>query len=146
MRNSLTRERPGRTTRLPAAGDRPPRSREGLLLVLLVAVGAVVRVLPVRSIWLDEAISIHNANLSLHDMMLNLQYGDRHPPLHYIVLWATVKVLGDGELAVRLPSIIAGTLVIPALYLLGRELYDRRTGLVAAAFGTVSPLDRKSVV
>ena len=73
-------------------------------------------------------------------MMLNLQYGDRHPPLHYIVLWATVKVLGDGELAVRLPSIIAGTLVIPALYLLGRELYDRRTGLVAAAFGTVSPL------
>ena len=30
--------------------------------------------------------------------------------------------------------------MIPALYLLGRELYDRRTGLIAAAFGTVSPL------
>ena len=43
-------------------------------------------------------------------------------------------------MAVRLPSIIAGTLVIPALYLLGRELYDRRTGLVAAAFGAASPL------
>ena len=55
-------------------------------------------------------------------------------------LWLTVKVLGDGELAVRLPSIIAGTLVIPALYLLGHELYDRRTGLVAAAFGAASPL------
>ena len=40
----------------------------------------------------------------------------------------------------RLPSIIAGTLAIPALYLLGRELYDRRTGLVAAAFGAASPL------
>src|SRR4030095_15332149 len=38
------------------------------------------------------------------------------------------------------PSIIAGTLVIPALYLLGRELYDRRTGLIAAAFGAASPL------
>ena len=30
--------------------------------------------------------------------------------------------------------------MIPALYLLGRELYDRRTGLVAAAFGAASPL------
>ena len=40
----------------------------------------------------------------------------------------------------RLPSLIAGTLVIPALYELGRELFDRRTGLIAAAFVTVSPL------
>ena len=30
--------------------------------------------------------------------------------------------------------------MIPALYQLGRELYDRRTGLIAAAFGAVSPL------
>ena len=30
--------------------------------------------------------------------------------------------------------------MIPALYLLGRELYDRRTGLVAASFGAASPL------
>ena len=93
-----------------------------------------------RGIWLDEAISIHQANLSFHDMFENLQYGDRHPPLHHMALWLTVRAFGDGELAVRLPSLIAGTLVIPALYLLGRELYDRRTGLVAATFGTVSPL------
>ena len=73
-------------------------------------------------------------------MFENLQYGDRHPPLHHLALWLTVKGFGDGELAVRLPSLIAGTLVIPALYLLGRELFDRRTGLIAAAFVTVSPL------
>ena len=30
--------------------------------------------------------------------------------------------------------------MIPVLYELGRELYDRRTGLVAAAFAAVSPL------
>ena len=70
-------------------------------------------------IWLDEAISIHQANLAFHDMFENLQYGDRHPPLHHMVLWLTVRAFGDGELAVRLPSLIAGTLVIPALYLLG---------------------------
>ena len=52
-------------------------------------------------------------------MFENLQYGDRHPPLHHMALWLTVRAFGDGELAVRLPSLIAGTLVIPALYLLG---------------------------
>ncbi len=93
-----------------------------------------------RGIWLDEAISIHQARLSLHDLFSNLYYGDRHPPLHHLALWLTIRAFGDGEFAVRLPSLIAGTLVIPALYELGRELYDRRTGLIAAAFAAVSPL------
>jgi uncharacterized membrane protein len=35
---------------------------------------------------------------------------------------------------------VAGTLVIPMLYLLGREAYDRRTGVVAATAGAVAPL------
>jgi uncharacterized membrane protein len=35
---------------------------------------------------------------------------------------------------------VAGTLVVPALYWLGRELYDRRTGVAAALLGTVAPL------
>ena len=141
LRGAREAELFGPRGRLPTRGE-PDTAMKTAFLVLAActAVGLALRLAVPRGIWLDEAISIHDANLSLHDMMLNLQYGDRHPPLHYIVLWATVKVLGDGELAVRLPSIIAGTLVIPALYLLGRELYDRRTGLVAAAFGTVSPL------
>ena len=102
--------------------------------------GLALRLAVPRGLWLDEAISVHQANLSFHDMFENLQFGDRHPPLHHVTLWLTVRAFGDGELAVRLPSLIAGTLVIPALYLLGRELYDRRTGLVAAAFGAASPL------
>ncbi len=93
-----------------------------------------------RGIWLDEAISIHQAHLSLHDLFRNLYYGDRQPPLYHLTLWLTIRAFGDSEFAVRLPSLIAGTLVIPVLYELGRELYDRRTGLIAAAFAAVSPL------
>ena len=127
--------------RLPTRGEPDTKPNVALLaLVGLTAAGFLLRLPVPRGIWLDEAISVHQANLSLSDMMENLQYGDRHPPLHHIVLWLTVKAIGDGELAVRLPSLIAGTLVIPALFLLGRELYDRRTGLVAAAFGAASPL------
>jgi uncharacterized membrane protein len=127
--------------KLPRRGE-PDTKRNVALLVLagVTLAGLALRLAIPRGIWLDEAISIHQANLSFHDMFENLQFADRHPPLHHIVLWLTVRAFGDGELAVRLPALIAGTLVIPALYLLGRELYDRRTGLVAAAFGAASPL------
>jgi uncharacterized membrane protein len=93
-----------------------------------------------RGIWLDEAISIHQAHLSLHGLFHNLYYGDRQPPLYHLTLWLTIRAFGDSGLAVRLPSLVAGTLLIPVLYELGRELYDRRTGLIAAAFAAVSPL------
>jgi uncharacterized membrane protein len=93
-----------------------------------------------RGIWLDEAITIHQAHLSLHDLFRNLYFGDRQPPLYHLTLWLTIRAFGNGEFAVRLPSLIAGTLIVPVLYELGRELYDRRTGLIAAAFAAVSPL------
>ena len=111
-----------------------------LILGGLVLVGLVLRLAVPRGIWLDEAITIHQARLSLHDLFQNLYNGDRQPPLYHLTLWATIRAFGHGEAAVRLPSLIAGTLLIPALYELARELYDRRTGLIAAAFAAVSPV------
>ena len=127
--------------RLPRRGE-PDTSRNTALLVLagLILAGLVLRLAVPRGIWLDEAISIHQARLSLHDLVRNLYNGDRQPPLYHLTLWLTIRAFGHGEFAVRLPSLIAGTLVIPVLYELGRELYDRRTGLIAAAFAAVSPV------
>jgi uncharacterized membrane protein len=141
LRGAREAELFGPKGRVPRRGE-PDTTRSVALWGLLgITLGALALRLAVpRGIWLDEAISIHQSHLSFHDLFENLQYGDRHPPLHHVVLWLTVKAFGDGEMAVRIPSIVAGTLAIPALYLLGRELYDRRTGLVAAAFGAASPL------
>jgi 4-amino-4-deoxy-L-arabinose transferase-like glycosyltransferase len=127
--------------RLPRRGE-PDVSHHNALLILgaLVLVGLALRAAVNRGIWLDEAISIHQARLSLHDLFQNLYNGDRQPPLYHLTLWATIRAFGHSEFAVRLPSLIAGTLIIPVLYELARELYDRRTGLVAAAFATVSPV------
>ena len=127
--------------RLPRRGE-PDTSRKTALLILagLILAGVALRLAVPRGIWLDEAITIHQANLSLHGLFRNLYYGDRQPPLYHLTLWLTIRAFGDGEFAVRLPTLIAGTLVIPVLYELGRELYDRRTGLIAATFATASPL------
>jgi hypothetical protein len=114
--------------------------RPWMIVAALVVVGLAVRVVLMRSIWVDEAISIHQAHMSLGGMLDNLRATDRHPPLHYLILWLVVRLFGDGELAVRGPSILASAALIPVLFVTGRELFDRRTGLVAAGFATFAPL------
>ena len=117
------------------------RQRQPWVLVAgLVAIGLALRLLLMGGIWVDEAISVHQAQLPLPDMLDDLREHDRHPPLHYLILWITARVFGTGELAMRAPSIVASTALIPALFVTGRELFDRRTGLVAAALATFAPL------
>jgi hypothetical protein len=114
--------------------------RPWLIVAGLVVIGLILRLVLMRSIWVDEAISIHQAHMSLGGMLDNLRATDRHPPLHYVVLWFTVRLFGDGELAVRAPSILASAALIPVMFATGRELFDRRTGLVAAGLATLAPL------
>ena len=59
-----------------------------------------------------------------------------------LYVYATIPVLAVADLSVastRLVAAIAGMLTILAVFLLGRELFDRTTGLVAAALVCVSP-------
>jgi dolichyl-phosphate-mannose-protein mannosyltransferase len=116
------------------------RSHPWVVVGVLALAGLAVRLLLVRGIWVDEAISVRQAHMSLPDMLQDLRRTDNHPPLFFVLLWGTTKVLGYSELAVRTPAIIAGTALVPALFVTGRELFDRRTGLVAAAFGACAPL------
>jgi 4-amino-4-deoxy-L-arabinose transferase-like glycosyltransferase len=127
-----------------AAGPAAPARRRSLgvpgALAVLVAVGAVLRLVPSRSVWLDEAISIAQARQPYLAMLHDLRSADVHPPLWGSVLWLDVRLLGDSPLAVRAPSLVLGTLCIPLTYLVARELYDRRAGVAAALFATVSPI------
>jgi 4-amino-4-deoxy-L-arabinose transferase-like glycosyltransferase len=117
-----------------------PAGLAAATVLALTLAGLALRLAIPRGLWLDEATSVHQAHLGLAELIQNLAQTDRHPPLHAVTLWATIRTIGDSDFAVRVPSIIAGTLVVPALYALGRELYDRRTGVAAAVLGTVAPL------
>jgi uncharacterized membrane protein len=103
-------------------------------------VGLVLRLLLVRSVWVDEAIEIHQVHLPLGEMLHQLRATDNHPPLTYIIQWWLVRVFGYGDLAIHLQAIAEGTLLIPMLYLTGRELFGRRTALTAAGLIAIAPL------
>jgi len=124
----------------PAASSSRGRIGDALALVAITLIGAAVRLYPLRSVWLDEAISVEQARLPFGRMVQQLMTADLHPPLWGAVLWLDTRVLGYGPLAIRVPSIVAGAACIPLIYLLGRELYDRRAALAAALFLAVTPL------
>ena len=116
-------------------------SREGKILLGLVAGGAVLRLylLGSKSIWLDEAFSIVMGHRGLLDLLHRVVLADTHPPLYYLLLkfW---MIPGAGEAWVRMLSAIFSIAAIPVMYALVARLYDdKRIGLVGATILAFSP-------
>src|SRR5918994_1114562 len=60
---------------------------------------------------------------------------DPHPPGYYLFIHYWMRLAGDAEWALRLPSAVAGVLSVLVTFLLGRRLYSAREGLIAALGG-----------
>jgi O-antigen/teichoic acid export membrane protein len=98
-----------------------------------------IRLLMTRGLWVDEAISVRQAQLPFGEMLRDIRVTDVHPPLHHSLLWVTVRVFGTSELAVRIPSLVAGVALVPAMLWTGRVAFDRRTGWIAAVLAAIAP-------
>ncbi len=61
-----------------------------------------------------------------------------HEALYHTVVAGTIRLLGHNFFGIRLVSMLLGSLSVPLLYQLGRRLFDRRVGLLAAAGLAVS--------
>ncbi|HVM01798.1 MAG TPA: glycosyltransferase family 39 protein, partial [Acidimicrobiales bacterium] len=114
-------------------------TRVGWALGALTAVAVAVRLATTRPFWIDEAASVRALEGSLPTMVDAVRGSDPHPPLHLVLVWTARQAFGDGVLALRLPSLVAGALLVPLLYAAGKELYDRRVGMVAAVLGALAP-------
>ena len=137
---------------LPSAWDRPSlpqrawdrvqqarRAPDARLLIGVTLVALLVRLATNRSFWIDEAVTITQAQLPFGAMLADLQATDVHPPLHSALVWVVVHLLGTDEWVARLPSVLCGTALVPVLYAVARRLFDRRTARVAALLAVPAP-------
>ena len=115
------------------------------LALTLLAFAIRLYNLTYHSLWFDEAMSVHWARSSVPrilEVSMNL-VEDRLPPLYYLSLHYWRVLAGDGEMAVRLPSVLLGTLLIPLVYRLSVDLfsglYGRRVAVLAAALAALNP-------
>lgn len=101
------------------------------LLVRFLRIGA-------ESLWLDEAYSLH---LSAGDALsvLTGSVGNRHTPPFYYFLLHFWTVFGKSEMALRSLSAVLGAVTVPLVYVLGKDLVDRRCGRIGAVLAAFAP-------
>ena len=107
----------------------PPTALLWASLLALIFVAYAVRVwkLGAQSLWLDEALSVVFARPGVRQVLSTLVNRDLHPPLYYLALHFWMQLAGDSEFSVRYVSVLLGLPVVPATYLLGRDLFRIRT-------------------
>jgi hypothetical protein len=88
------------------------------------------------SLWVDEYVHAVRAEGFIHGKPLFTD--DNNGILLTVFVSLSYLVFGVTEFAARLPSVILGALLIPLLSFLGRLLFNKEIGLVAAFLGTIS--------
>ena len=109
-------------------------SNYSLALLAIVLIGLFLRLyhLGTQSIWVDEVFSLKMSEFDLLGLVGRTALYDNSPPLYYIPLHYMILIFGTSEFAIRLLSALFGVLAIPVIYLVGRQLFDKEAGLMAA--------------
>jgi len=115
------------------------RNNGYLWVVLVIALMLRLYRLTSLSLWLDEGSSIRFSKLAVSQLLGSAGIYDTHPPLYYLIVHYVLKLVPDVA-AGRLVSATVGTLSVLVIYVLGREIYSLRAGIVAAMLIAVSPL------
>jgi Dolichyl-phosphate-mannose-protein mannosyltransferase len=129
----------------PAAASTRPVSRLPrwwpLAAVLVGAAALRISTLDLQSFWYDEAFTpVRVLHTGLGATLRSMVHSENSPPLWYLIAWVDVRLFGDGEIALRLPSALAGIGTVALAWAIGRELAGRRCALVCALLVACSPL------
>jgi 4-amino-4-deoxy-L-arabinose transferase-like glycosyltransferase len=135
-----------------------------LALFLILILGGALRLTDVgRDVWFDEAASLISARgadivpkivcngpeftneMFTQDggwrgVLVSISHLERTPPLYFLLLRVWIKLFGEGNVIVRLPSLVFGIATILAVFFLGRIVFSETVGLAAAGILAVVPL------
>ena len=113
-----------------------------LFMMALMAIGFWYRIYGLNnnnSFWTDENHLAIFARAILEKGKPILANGYSTGTYQWLQYWLSAisaRIFGLNEFAIRFPSVIFGVLTIWAVYLLGKELFNKNIGLVAAALIT----------
>ena len=123
------------------------RSRAGALPSAPVAVGGLtLAALALRLAGVDQSLfgdelfsyyDVHGRSLAgtLHAVRTGYEL---NPPLYFVLAWLFAQV-GDAHSWIRVPSVLAGTAVVPLVFALGRRAAGDLAAVVASAVVALAP-------
>lgn len=112
------------------------------MIYFILAASLLLRLISLnQSLWLDEAINVLAVkNNSFWYVVTKYPIYDFHPPGYFMLLWFWTRLFGYSEIWVRLPSVLLGVLNVWLVFLLGKKLFSKNVGLIAALLLAVNPL------
>ena len=125
----------------PACGRLTPR--DGLLMAATVALTISLRCihLSTQSVWYDEYITIRSvgAPTLIECIREQLKWDWHMVPVYHALEYCTAQLFAGSILAVRGLSILCGAGAAALIYLIGRRMFSRWAGTVAAICFALSP-------
>lgn len=105
-----------------------------LIFILLLAVVLRLYKADYQSIWLDEVLTMIDADpdLSLSHFYEGILFWEYIPHLYFLLNRIAFEIFGFSTLVARLLSALIGVLGVYSIYLLGKVIYNKKTGLIAA--------------
>jgi len=124
------------TARQPALDRlRETLNRWLLPALLLLALALRLYMLSTKSFWADELDQILYGQGTVAFTLSSTT-----PPIDYLITHLIVHYVGTSEFIVRLPDVVWGVLAVFMVCQLGRTLFDRPTGYLAAFLLAILPL------
>jgi mannosyltransferase len=112
------------------------------LIIVLTLIGFLIRFFNIdfNSIWLDEGstFSFSHPSKSFMDIWALTASGEFNPPLFHWIEHIMLVAFGSTEIVLRFMPCVFGTLAIPVVYFIGKEIYSERVGIVSAFLVTIS--------
>ena len=119
-----------------------PATRRALNILpyvwLLLAFALRLQSLAFQSLWRDEVDAVRFALAPLPDVIKTFSQPGFNGPLYFLLLRGWIGLAGEGEFAIRFPSLLFGVIGVALIYRLGTRLFARPIGLLAATLLAVS--------
>ncbi len=115
-----------------------------LLLAVIVAFGAVLRLsLMTESLWIDELHTAWTVDGTFFEVFSRAKMGNQGP-VYFVAMWLWTQLFGSSEIALRLPSWLAGVALPVVVYVAVRrvdlEKHEQTlVALLAAFFAATDP-------
>ena len=115
-------------------------SSGGIFFLLILILGIVLRIPRFNeSLWHDELWSTSTVLKNFYSVA-KLSLTDIHPPFYPFFMFYWIKIFGDSEIAVRMPSFIFGMGSIFLTYLITLKYIGKRTALLTTFLLCASPV------
>jgi uncharacterized membrane protein len=119
-------------------------TKRGLILLGIVLLAASFRLPRIGhdSFWQDEVLTGQSATAPFLEVVSDVRQMENAPPLYFLLMNCWAKVFGSTDVALRVPSALAGVAAVAVIAVLAWRLFPGigdRAGLWAAAMLAVQP-------